>query len=59
LPDVALSDLEAAALSAPAATAGKGLAKHTKIPVANIKAARPLALIVIRQSPHLPAHTGE
>jgi hypothetical protein len=44
----------AAALSALAA-ACDGPAKHTKSPVANINAERPLALIFIGQSPHLPA----
>ena len=33
---------------------GDGPAKHTKSPVASIKAERPLALIIIWQSPHLP-----
>jgi hypothetical protein len=60
LPDVALSDFEvAAALSLLAATTGDGPAKHTKSPVAIIKAARPLALTIIWQSPHLPAPDGE
>jgi hypothetical protein len=52
LPVVALSGVDAAAASELAAMAGNGAAKHTRIPVAMIKAERPLALIVIRQSPH-------
>src|SRR5260370_30813613 len=47
----------AAALSALAA-ACDGPAKHTKSPVARINAERPLALIFISQSPHLPAPKG-
>src|ERR1019366_2580110 len=55
----ALSDFEpAVALSVPAA-ACDGPAKHTKSPVASINAERPLALIVIWQSPHLPAPKNE
>ena len=49
------ADVEPAiALSAPAA-ACDGPAKPTKSPVASIKAERPLALMFIWQSPHLPA----
>jgi hypothetical protein len=60
LPDVALSDFEVAtALSLLAATTGDGPANHTKNPVASIKAARPLALTIIWQSPHSPAPDGE
>jgi hypothetical protein len=48
-PAVALSDF--AAVSAPAAVACDWPANHTKIPVANIKAKCPLALIIIWLSP--------
>ena len=47
-------DLAAAVLSAPA-PASDGPAKHTNSPAARINAERPLALIFIWQSPHLPA----
>jgi hypothetical protein len=36
-----------------------GATKHTKRPVANINAERPLAMIVIWQSPHLPVPESE
>jgi hypothetical protein len=57
LPDVAISDFDAAAgsLLAPAALDGDCPANHTNSPAVSIKAERPLALIVIWQSPHLPA----
>jgi hypothetical protein len=55
LPDVEVSDFDAAALSPPAARAGNGPAKQTRSPAATINAERPLALIIIWQSPHLPA----
>src|SRR3954469_3895165 len=59
-PDVAVSDFEvAAARSVLAAVAGDGPAKHTKSPVATIKAERPLALTIMWQSPHLPVPTSE
>src|SRR6266852_5041366 len=48
----------AAALFAPAA-AWDGPAKHTQSPVASINAECPLALIIIWQSPHLPAPKSE
>jgi hypothetical protein len=48
-PAVALSDF--AAVSAPAAVACGWPPNHTKIPVANIKAKRPLAVIIIWLSP--------
>jgi hypothetical protein len=57
LPAVALSDFDAAVVSEPAAIAGNGAARHTNIPVAMINAERPLALIFIWQSPHLPARS--
>jgi hypothetical protein len=59
LAGAAVSDFDATALSPPAALAGNGPAKHTKSPAATINAERPLALIVIWQSPHLPAPNGE
>jgi hypothetical protein len=43
----------AVVLSVPAACDGP--ARHTKSPAASINAERPLALIIIWQSPHLPA----
>jgi hypothetical protein len=56
----AFSDFElaaklAAALSALAGAARDGPPKHTNSPAASINAERPLALIIIWQSPHLPA----
>src|SRR3954469_3279681 len=51
--DAALSDFEVG--SAPAAIICDGPAKHTNSPVASINAERPLALIIMWQSPHLPA----
>jgi hypothetical protein len=48
-----------AVLSALAAIVGDGPAKHTNSPVASINAERPLALIIIWQSPHLPAPESE
>jgi hypothetical protein len=41
------------------AAACDGPAKHTNIPVASINAERPLALVVIWQSPHLPVPGSE
>jgi hypothetical protein len=43
----------AVVVSVPTA-ACEGPARHTKIPVASINAERPVALIIIWQSPHLP-----
>ena len=51
LPEVALSDFEAAALSLPAAVAGAGPAIDTKSPAANIRAPAALALTVMWISP--------
>ena len=60
LPAVAPSDFKiVAVLSALAAIVGDGPAKHTNSPVAKINAERPLALIVMWQSPHLPAPESE
>jgi hypothetical protein len=47
---VALSDF--AVVSVPAAIVDDGTAKHTNSPVASINAERPLALIIMWQSPH-------
>jgi hypothetical protein len=47
LPDVAVSDFDAVALSPLAARAGNGPAKQTRSPAATINAERPLALIII------------
>jgi hypothetical protein len=52
VPAVASSGFDvAAAVSAPAAGTGDGPAKHTKSPVAIIKAERPLALIIMWRTP--------
>jgi hypothetical protein len=60
LPAVAPSGFKiVAALSALAAIVGDGAAKHTNSPVASINAERPLALIFMWQSPHLPVPEGE
>jgi hypothetical protein len=59
LPEVALSDFEAVALSWPAAVAGDGSAKDTKSPAANIKAAPALALTVMWNLPICPPPKGE
>jgi hypothetical protein len=57
---VALSDFTiVAVLSALAAIVGDGPAKHTNNPVASINAERPLALIIMWQSPHFARPQSE
>src|SRR6202020_1066966 len=47
-------DFAAGAAPSALAVACDGPAKHTNSPVASINAERPLALIIMWQSPHLP-----
>jgi hypothetical protein len=58
-PAAVVSDFAPAVASSAPTAARDGPAKHTKSPAANINAQRPLALIVIWQSPHLPVPEGK
>jgi hypothetical protein len=54
-----VADFEVVAALSALAAACDGPAKHTHNPVASINAERPLALIIMWQSPHLPAPESE